>query len=1331
MRNTRILAGILSASLCLGVCNPVMADCNIRKADLVTDFEYDSNQEQSCNEMVQNDVKNDDINFENVGYAKSGNLKYDDISDSLSIVDKTMTLEIGQVKRINFTEPVSRISWISQNPEKVQVDVNGYVTAVSKGNSKIYAWYNGKKYTVKVQVKGNRDFGSLTKIEYSAQVGKRVKLPKLNKVKVRYIKLISDNPEILSVENDGKRLKACSEGIADVRYSYEFKDKSGLHQGTGRARYTVIDPKAFEQSVGICEGESRKLKTSDLYGCGCKWKSSNKKVASVDELGVVTGISRGTAKISCKVLGKKLTYEVKVDGASDLHNHSGENDSYSELTQSRFVKLHFYQCGKYTVEQLDDYKDIDSREEYKNRKSSENRVPSKNGVPSGNEAPSKNEIPSGNELPSDNDNASGDLPKSDDKSPSKKDSIPDKKENPSNPTTPSENSNKKEIDPAKVYEDNNFRFMYVKSDKGYFIKLVGLTENGKKEKVIVVPETINGYPVRDISDDTFAENSASSIIFDGQVEKEIEIPGAIKDSDGVYKVLHKYTVIHELEKLDGTYEILKTESGNAIAGDVVVVKPRDFRGFIMPKTKHITVKSDDSSEIVYQYNRKIFSVSLNKGRGIKAVSGNGIYKYGQKILISAEASNGYTFNGWSGEEGIIDNEKLETLLTVSDKNITMTAYAVPITYIINMDVHDDKNTVLKKSYTTESANIVLDEPIRQGYDFTGWTGDCGTEPQKKVTVSSGSYGEKNYIANWKARNDTPYKVYHEKEMLEAGKYETSIEQLKGTTDSVVTPRVNNYDGYTKPEVQKVKIKADGKSSVTYRYERKKYSLKVVYGNGFLEKNSNRLYRFGEKISVAGKLKSGYTNYVIKDNKNNVIKIPETMPAKDIEVYAFAIPIKYSIAYDLNGGNQNPANPQNYTVETENFAIKSPTRNGYTFAGWTGSGIIKPEQIVEFKKGVTQGNKSYKANWIPNTYKFVFDSKGGTPVTPKQLPYGIKFGDLPIPSRPEYTFMGWYGPGKVKIDKNTMVPASNQTYTAEWKAINHDVILDANGGKFANGSSTFKVSGPYNSCLDMPIPTRSGYKFIKWESNGVGKVEGRKYRFDRKEGKLKAIWGDYHAAVNDYVVGKTYFQNEPNLKKWNVTGFICIKDNYELDGQKGFLFMADAGDNIIAVRSEEIARYNSNAENSNLYSERGPYRPSKYMNNVFYNALSEDLKSKICAGVYNKENIKNTYIKNKVKIKENISVLSEYEIDALIRQIRKRNIEEHFPKKAKEREQYIRAGQKVIFRSLWKDENSADDETIKYVNLRVWKRGIMSKVKEREGYFENRSGYIPVFFIAKN
>ena len=74
--------------------------------------------------------------------------------------------------------------------------------------------------------------------------------------------------------------------------------------------------------------------------------------------------------------------------------------------------------------------------------------------------------------------------------------------------------------------------------------------------------------------------------------------------------------------------------------------------------------------------------------------------------------------------------------------------------------------------------------------------------------------------------------------------------------------------------------------------------------------------------------------------------------------------QYTITYDLAGGTAE-GNPDTYTVETETFTLKNPTRPGYIFSGWSGTGLTGENNLtVTIEKGST-GNRSYTAHWRYN------------------------------------------------------------------------------------------------------------------------------------------------------------------------------------------------------------------------------------------------------------------------------------------------------------------------------------------------------------------------------
>lgn len=69
---------------------------------------------------------------------------------------------------------------------------------------------------------------------------------------------------------------------------------------------------------------------------------------------------------------------------------------------------------------------------------------------------------------------------------------------------------------------------------------------------------------------------------------------------------------------------------------------------------------------------------------------------------------------------------------------------------------------------------------------------------------------------------------------------------------------------------------------------------------------------------------------------------------------------YDIAYDLAGGAFGETKLDRYTAGAQ-YKIPVPTRAGYEFGGWTGTGLAEPTKEVVLPIGTT-GDRSYKATW---------------------------------------------------------------------------------------------------------------------------------------------------------------------------------------------------------------------------------------------------------------------------------------------------------------------------------------------------------------------------------
>lgn len=79
------------------------------------------------------------------------------------------------------------------------------------------------------------------------------------------------------------------------------------------------------------------------------------------------------------------------------------------------------------------------------------------------------------------------------------------------------------------------------------------------------------------------------------------------------------------------------------------------------------------------------------------------------------------------------------------------------------------------------------------------------------------------------------------------------------------------------------------------------------------------------------------------------------------VYAHWTPITYHIYYTLQGGSINSANPTPYNITQTPLTLNTPTRNDYTFIGWTNNTYLNPTLSVTIPEGGF-GDYSFTANW---------------------------------------------------------------------------------------------------------------------------------------------------------------------------------------------------------------------------------------------------------------------------------------------------------------------------------------------------------------------------------
>ena len=462
-----------------------------------------------------------------------------------------------------------------------------------------------------------------------------------------------------------------------------------------------------------------------------------------------------------------------------------------------------------------------------------------------------------------------------------------------------------------------------------------------------------------------------------------------------------------------------------------------------------------------------------------------VYTVEQPVTLPTPTREGYAFLGWTVNSDMAP--QLTVVLpqgSIGNKTYTANWELTGYTVTMNLNGGSGETTLL---YTVEDEEFALPTPTRNGYEFVGWTGEGIIMPQLNVTIPTGSTGDKAYTANWQVieytitldtnggPNVSPIKYTVEDSFtlpypLRPG-YEFAGWTLDGSGMLPATTLIIYYgttgDLHYKAEwrLAEYTINMDlnggsGKEKVVYTITDEDFELPTPTRNG---------YEF-----------VGWTGERITTPQTSV-KIPKGSTGNKAYTANWQV-IKYTIITLLEGGNAGSSGAYVYTVE-ETFTLPTPTRTGYTFWGWTGEGITKPQPSVTIPRGST-GDKTYIENWVETGYTITLDLNGGS--GKEKVIYTMTDEDfeLPTPTRNGYEFVGWTGERITTPQTSVKIPkgsTGSKAYTANWKVIRYTITLVTNGGAVI-ASIRYTVE----DSVTLPIPPeRPGYEFAGWVLDGSG------------------------------------------------------------------------------------------------------------------------------------------------------------------------------------------------------------------------------------------------------
>ncbi|MDR2591335.1 MAG: InlB B-repeat-containing protein [Chitinispirillales bacterium] len=297
--------------------------------------------------------------------------------------------------------------------------------------------------------------------------------------------------------------------------------------------------------------------------------------------------------------------------------------------------------------------------------------------------------------------------------------------------------------------------------------------------------------------------------------------------------------------------------------------------------------------------------------------------------------------------------------------------------------------------------------------------------------------------------------------------------------------------------------------VTAVFEDISETAKKITFNAGVSRDSGYTNAYGKLASLPTPTRNGYTfgGWFTTQADTGGTRVDTSMVFNtDTVIYARWAITTYTITYTLNGGALDTANanPTSYTIETDTFTLKNPTKTDSTFVGWTGTNVTKADTVVTIAKGST-GNRSYTANWLPlpaggSTYTLTVNRNpaAGGSTTPNGSQSGISAGDtvrISATASSGYKFKNWTSTdtaiqfGKADSVRTTFImPARAVTITANFEADTTATkykVTVVSVGAGASDSGSYKANDTVKIRAGTPP---AGKIFNNWTSTDSASVK---------------------------------------------------------------------------------------------------------------------------------------------------------------------------------------------------------------------------------------------------
>lgn len=309
--------------------------------------------------------------------------------------------------------------------------------------------------------------------------------------------------------------------------------------------------------------------------------------------------------------------------------------------------------------------------------------------------------------------------------------------------------------------------------------------------------------------------------------------------------------------------------------------------------------------------------------------------------VSKPYKNGYTFSGW---------DKTFTKMPAEDVviNGTFTINTYRVYYVVDgITYHTDE-------IAYGDTIVLAEEPTKEGYTFSGWSGAPETMPAYNLDIRGAFIANKYFIT---------FKIGDEVIAADSLEYGTAI----------VAPEVPEREGYTFDGWEGIAETVPAEDVTYYgSYSVNSYLLTYVVDGETIQSDS---VAYGTAIvALEEPTKEGYTFSGWSD-------VPATMPAEELVVSGFFTVNIYKVYYYVGDALVHTAEVA-YGEAIPEY-VYEPTAEGDVFVGWVGETYeTMPAHDVTYRANIT--NEIEEVEFRIQNSEFIYDLTGRRIINTEKL-----------------------------------------------------------------------------------------------------------------------------------------------------------------------------------------------------------------------------------------------------------------------------------------------------------------------------------------------------------